>query len=205
MKQEDFELVERCKRGEERAYAELLQRHQDSVYNICRRLTRDSDQARDLAQEAFIRTFSRLDRYDPDYPFSAWLFPITANLCIDFLRRRRLRSCSLDDPIESEEGRIPRQVEDQAQLPDRTCERTEMRRLVWDAVDQLPANYRLILVLRHQEDLSYEEIATTLDIPLGTVKARIHRARESLRALLPAYDPQVADSTTSATRHRATA
>ena len=91
MKQEDFELVERCKRGEERAYAELLQRHQDSVYNICRRLTRDSDQARDLAQEAFIRTFSRLDRYDPVYPFSAWLFKITANLCIDFLRRRRLR------------------------------------------------------------------------------------------------------------------
>ncbi len=204
MKHADLELIERCRRGDERAYADLIQRYQNTVYNICRRLARDPDEARDLAQEAFVRTFSRLDRYDPVFPFSAWLFKITANLCIDHLRRRRLQTCSLDDPIESDEGHIQRQVEDQGERPDRACERVEMRRLVWEAVALLPAHYRVILVMRHQEDLSYEEIATALEIPLGTVKARIHRARESLRAHLQAYDPQAVPSA-PATRHRATA
>lgn len=191
MNHEDLDWVERCKRGDERAFAELLHRYQDSVFNICKRLCRDSDQACDLAQEAFVRTFSRLDRYDPQYPFSAWLFKITINLCIDSLRRRRLRTYSLDDPVQGDEGAFQRQVEDTHPTPELACERIEMQRLVWDAVDRLPPHYRLILVLRHQEDLSYDEIATTLGIPLGTVKARIHRARESLRGLLSAYDPQV--------------
>lgn len=204
MKHADLELIERCRLGDERAYAELIHRYQGTVYNICRRLARDPDEARDLAQEAFVRTFSRLDRFDPVYPFSAWLFKITANLCIDHLRRRRLQTCSLDEPLEGDGGRFSRQVEDQGERPDRACERLEMREQVWEAVDQLPPHYRMILVMRHQEDLSYEEIAAALEIPLGTVKARIHRARESLRAHLQAYDP-AAPLSSPATPRRATA
>lgn len=189
MKSEDLQLIERCKRGEQTAYTRLLRKYQSAVYNLCRKMVRNPDEARDLTQEAFVKTFSSLDRYNPVYAFSSWLYKITANLCIDHLRKQHMKLCSIDEPLESEEGSIPRQIEDPGRKPDEITEHSELQHAIQDAIGKLPPHYRVILVMRHQEQLSYEEIASALDIPLGTVKARIHRARESLKAFLLAYQP----------------
>jgi len=189
VKQEDLLLIERCKKGDQAAYARLLHKYQNSVYNLCRKMVRNPEEARDLAQEAFIRTFATLDRYNPVYAFSSWLFKITANLCIDHLRRQKMKLLSIDEPIEGDEGPIARQLEDRGQRPDEASESGDIRRAIQAAIDKLPPHYRIILVMRHQEQLSYEEIAQALEIPLGTVKARIHRAREGLKTLLQAHQP----------------
>lgn len=189
MKQEDLLLIERCKKGDQAAYTQLLRKYQNSVYNLCRKMVRNPEEARDLSQEAFVKTFATLDRYNPVYAFSSWLYKITANLCIDHIRKQRMKLLSIDEPLDGDEGPIARQIEDPRQRPDEVSESSEMRRAIEAAIRRLPEHYRVILIMRHQEQLSYDEIAQALDIPLGTVKARIHRAREGLKALLQAYHP----------------
>ena len=189
MKKEDLLLVERCKQGDQIAYGQLVRKYQNSVYNLCRKMVRNPEEARDLSQEAFVKTFASLDRYNPVYAFSSWLFKITSNLCIDHLRKQRVKLLSIDDPVESEEGQIRREFADPGQQPDQISEHTELREAISSAIDQLPRHYREILTLRHHDQLSYEEIAQSLGIPLGTVKARIHRAREGLKGQLAAYAP----------------
>lgn len=181
MKSEDRVLVERCLKGEERAFEELLNKYKNSVYSICYRMVRNHTDAEDLAQDVFIRTFSVLDRYDPSYPFSSWLFRITSNLCIDFLRKAKGGMVSLDQPIDGPEGSIQRQLPADVVKPDRQMENKEMMAALEEAISTLPEHYRVIVILRHQEQMSYEEIADDLGIPLGTVKARIHRARNMIK------------------------
>jgi RNA polymerase sigma-70 factor (ECF subfamily) len=181
LKSEDRVLVERCLKGEERAFEELLNKYKNSVYSICYRMVRNHTDAEDLAQDVFIRTFSVLDRYDPSYPFSSWLFRITSNLCIDFLRKAKGGMVSLDQPIDGPEGSIQRQLPADVVKPDRQMENKEMMAALEEAISTLPEHYRVIVILRHQEQMSYEEIADDLGIPLGTVKARIHRARNMIK------------------------
>ena len=147
-------------------------------------MVRNGEEAHDLTQEAFVKTFRSLDRYNPVYAFSSWLFKITSNLCIDYIRKQRMKLFSIDDPVEGEEGPITRDLLDPGLTPDMISEKTELRQAIRGAIDELPKHYRVILLLRHQEQLTYDEIAKRLDIPLGTVKARIHRAREGLKGHL---------------------
>ena len=184
MKQEDLLLIERCKSGDQTAYALLVRKYQNSVFNLCRKMVRNPEEARDLTQEAFVKTFATLDRFNPVYAFSSWLYKITANLCIDHIRKQRMKMLSIDEPVDGDEGSIARDLQDPGQRPDEVSERSEMRILIQDAIAQLPVHYREILILRHEQQLSYEEIAARLAIPLGTVKARIHRAREQLKGIL---------------------
>jgi RNA polymerase sigma-W factor len=181
LKQEDANLVERCLRGEEKAFEELLHKYRSPVYSICYRMARNHSDAEDLAQEVFIRIFSVLERYDPSYPFSSWLYRITSNLCIDFLRREKDRTVSIDKPVSSGDGEMPRQIPSKGARPDREVESQEMISALEEAIGMLPQHYRIIVILRHQEQLSYEEISDNLGIPLGTVKARIHRARNMIK------------------------
>ena len=184
MKQEDLLLIERCKRGDQAAYTLLLRKYQNSVYHLCRKMVRNPEEARDLSQEAFVKTFASLERYNPVYAFSSWLYKITANLCIDHIRKQRMKFYSIDEPVDGDEGPIARQLEDPGERPDEVSERAELGSRIRAAIDQLPEHYRVILLLRHHEQLSYDEIAQQLSIPLGTVKARIHRAREGLKQIL---------------------
>jgi RNA polymerase sigma-70 factor (ECF subfamily) len=184
VKQEDLLLIERCKRGDQTAYALLVRKYQNSVFNLCRKMVRNPEEARDLSQEAFVKTFATLDRFNPVYAFSSWLYKITANLCIDHIRKQRMKMLSIDEPVEGEEGSIARELQDPGQRPDEISERSEVRGMIEEAIARLPEHYREILILRHQRQLSYEEIAQELAIPLGTVKARIHRAREGLKQIL---------------------
>lgn len=188
MKEEDIQLVARARAGDERAFRALLEKYERAVFSICLRMVRNRDEATDLAQESFIKVFASLDRYNPDYAFSSWLFKITSNLCIDNLRKRRITTFAMDEPVESDKGEFTRQYVSPDPAPDETLSRNEKMQKLEKGIAALPEHYRIMLVLRHQEDLSYEEIAESLAIPLGTVKARIHRAREMLKTILEGED-----------------
>lgn len=188
MREEDIQLIARAKSGDEQAFRALLGKYERAVFSICYRMVRDREEASDLSQESFVKVFGMLERYNPNYAFSSWLFKITSNLCIDHLRKRRIETYAMDDPIDSERGEIQRQYEAPDLDPEQEMLRKEQMTRLEKAIDRLPEHYRVMLVLRHQENLSYEDIAATLEIPLGTVKARIHRAREMLKSYLKGTD-----------------
>lgn len=179
---EEAGLVRRCLAGDQRACRELVQRFQRPVFSILVRMVRRAEDAEDLTQETFVKMFRALDRYDPERPFSSWLFTIASRLAIDHIRKRRLHTISLSqvEPGSHEERTI--EVPDEGPGPDVVTSNREEEKLTSALIDSLPPHYRIVVLLRHQQDLSYEEIAETLQMPLGTVKARIHRARALLKA-----------------------
>jgi RNA polymerase sigma-70 factor (ECF subfamily) len=181
----DQELVKRTLGGDQAAFVTLVRRYERGLYNLAYRMVRDPELARDLTQDVLIRVHGSLAKYDPIYPFASWVYRVASNLCIDFIRRRKLQTISLDAPVSVGHGEsVPREVPDTTYDPGRTTEESERARILAEALDKLPETHRLILILRHQRELSYEEIAIALDAPLGTVKARIHRAREAFRKIL---------------------
>lgn len=180
----DLQLIRRCKRGHEPSFEKLLERYRSPVYGLCYRMTRSAEDARDLAQEIFIKVFSLLDRYDESYAFSSWLFKIATNHCIDHLRRNRMRFLPLEQPHGPGGEEVELQLPDSGPQPDRMLERQEAMDRLEEVIAALPPHYRVITLLRHDQQLSYEEIATILDLPLGTVKARIHRARNLILQML---------------------
>jgi RNA polymerase sigma-70 factor (ECF subfamily) len=181
---EDRELVRRALDGEEAAFAMIVRRYERGLFNLALRMVRDAEQARDLTQEIFLRVHRSLARYDPVYPFPSWIYRVGSNLCIDWIRRRKLDTVSLDAPIGGDEDGPVRELTSEAPDPETVFLEAERGRLLGEAMAKLPEMHRLMLLLRHQRELSYEEIAVALDVPLGTVKARIHRAREALRRIL---------------------
>ena len=185
---DDTEIVKRCLRGDESAYRELVERYQRQVYSLALRMVRQSQDAEDLTQETFVRMFRALDRYDPTRSFAAWLFTIASRLSIDHLRRRKARPISL---VQREPGGVEEremEIPDPSLGPDELASHGEEELRTQQLIDSLPPHYRVVVVLRHQQDLSYEEIAETLHLPLGTVKARIHRARALLKQRLEGED-----------------
>lgn len=186
---EDAELVRKSLTGDQRACRDLVLRYQRPVFSVLMRVVRRAEDAEDLAQETFVRMFRALDRYDPERPFTAWLFTIATRLAIDHLRRRRVQTVSLTvtQPGSTEERDID--VEDPGLKPDEVTSNAEEERSTQDLIDSLPEHYRIVVLLRHQQDLSYEEIAQALNLPLGTVKARIHRARELLKKRIESPSP----------------
>jgi RNA polymerase sigma-70 factor (ECF subfamily) len=153
------------------------------------RMLRREEDAEDVAQETFIRVFRALDRYDPARPFAAWLFTIAARLAIDHIRRRKQSPLSLfqRDAETLEERTI--EVVDPGPGPEELTSHAEEEGRAQKLIDSLPHHYRIVVMLRHQQDLSYEEIAEALGLPLGTVKARIHRARALLRREIEEQTP----------------
>jgi RNA polymerase sigma-70 factor (ECF subfamily) len=175
-------LVRRCLAGDEKAYRELVELYQAQVFSICLRMVRRREDAEDLTQETFVRMFRALERYDPERPFVAWIITIASRLCIDHLRRRRVSPVSLTQREPGSEETHEMDVPDPGFGPDEITSRSEEEHQANALIQSLPEHYRIVVVLRHQQDLSYEEIAEALNLPLGTVKARIHRAREILKA-----------------------
>jgi len=178
---EDAELVRRCLSGDQRACRDLVRRYERPVYSVLMRVVRSAEDAEDLVQETFVRVFRALDRYDTERPFAAWVFTIASRLAIDQLRRRRLKTVSLtvSEPGSTEERELD--VEDPGLKPDEVTSHGEEEDRAARLIAGLPEHYRIVVMLRHQQDLSYEEIAEALNLPLGTVKARIHRARALLK------------------------
>lgn len=184
----DQEVVERAREGREEAYRELLRRYQRPVFSLVYRMVRDRELAEDLAQETFVKVLNALDSYRPEFKFSSWIFKIANNAAIDHLRRRQLDTLSLEG---SPEATTPERVEATAlQLADRTetplaeLEARELGSAIEQAIGRLRPEYRSCIILRHIEGRPYEEIAEILDLPLGTVKTYIHRARNELKDML---------------------
>lgn len=180
------ELVSLAKQGDQDAFAQLVQANQDKIYSLALRMTGNPEDGADLAQEAFLRAWRNLPTFQEESSFSTWLYRLTSNLCIDFLRKEKRRksavtSISLDC---DEDDSPPTEVPDHRFTPESELERKELRAAVGRALLQLSDEHRQVLVLRELEGLSYTEIAEHLALEEGTVKSRIARARISLRNIL---------------------
>ncbi|MFZ4453809.1 RNA polymerase sigma factor SigW [Salibacterium aidingense] len=172
------------KEGDQDAFAELVDLYKDKVYQIAYRMTGNSYEAQDMAQEAFLRAYANLESYDESRKFSTWLFRITTNLCIDRLRKKK-PDYSLDAEIQGTDGLTGySQVAASETLPEDQVVTLEMQEWVQREISGLPEKYRAAVVLRYIEDLSITEISDVLDLPENTVKTHIHRGREALRKRL---------------------
>jgi len=184
VKKSDSPLIAKALRGDQKAYADLLSRYNGPLYNLLYRMVHSKEETEDLVQEAFMKAFAALPTFNEEFAFSTWLYKIAINNTIDHLRKKRLRTYSLDKPIQSKEGEVKREYPDLTWEADKEVLSTEKTTIISKAIDELPEKYRIAIVLRHSEEKSYEEIAEILNIPLGTVKARIFRAREALKRKL---------------------
>ncbi len=184
----DREVVELAKAGKEDAYRELLRRYERPVFSLIYRMVRHRALAEDLAQETFIKVLNALETYRPEYKFSSWIFKIANNAAIDQLRRRELDTLSLDgapDARTSDEiAATALQATDRSESPLEELESRETGTAIERAIARLRPEYRTAILLRHVEGRAYEEIAEVMDLPLGTVKTYIHRARLELREYL---------------------
>lgn len=188
---QDLVLVQAALAGQEAAYTTLWQRYHKAVLNVVWKMVRDEVQAEDLTMEAFGKAFRHLPRYNPQFAFSTWLFRVATNQAVDYLRRRKLPVSSLDKALAGDEERYhPLVVATPDPDPQEAVEQQQRREAVRQAVAQLPNKYRLLVELLYFQERSYDEIAVELQLPLGTVKAQLFRARELLLPLLPSYVAQ---------------
>ncbi|MFG0318607.1 MAG: sigma-70 family RNA polymerase sigma factor [Planctomycetota bacterium JB042] len=188
--QDDPDLVALARSGDRAAFGELVRRHQDAVFRVVVRTSRvDRDRAEDLAQETFLRAYQALDRFRGDAPFRHWLFRIATNLTINRVTtvaaRTERRAISLDEPVRAMDGeRTMEPTDGRAEAPDARLERGELRTALAKALDRLPEEFRAAVVLRDVEGLEYDSIAAILEVPIGTVRSRLHRGREALREIV---------------------
>lgn len=177
---EDDKLVEAAVEGDEKAYARLMEKYQRALYFHVLKMVKDKEQVDDLVQESFVKAFDNLESYNTNYAFSTWLYRITTNHTIDYLRKKKLNTLSIDEPVKTKEGDMEVQLPDDSFETDREILRKQRKQIIQKAIDDLPEKYRQVIEMRHMEEKSYQEISELLDLPLGTVKAHIFRAREML-------------------------
>jgi len=184
----DADVAALAKEGREPAFRELVRRYERPVFSLIFRMVRDREVAEDLAQDTFIKVLNNIDRYRPEFKLSSWLFKIANNVTIDHLRKRQLATVSLDGSphaqTAAEAQATSLDVESRGESALEAIESRELGSAIERAIGRLRPEYRSCILLRHVEGRSYEEIAATLDLPLGTVKTYIHRARHELREAL---------------------
>ncbi len=183
---EDFNLIDKATSDhDESAYAELMKRYKKPVYHMILKMVRNVDDAEDLTIEAFAKAFKNLHRFKKDYTFSTWLFRIATNNAIDFIRKKKLETLSLNSSFKDDSGdSITIDVEDNDPNPMEEAIKSQRNELVRLFVTKLPPKYQRLVRLRYFDEMSYDEIAKELEAPLGTVKAQLHRARELLYDLV---------------------
>lgn len=181
----DLQLVEAAKNGDQLAYAELMDRYRESIYFMMLKMVRNTDDADDLTIEAFGKAFNRLDQYSPSFAFSTWLFKIASNNCIDFIRKKRIQVTSMDTGLKTDDGEVIFIDAHSTHLdPEETFMHNQKVKHMRLLVSKLKPRYRELVEKRYFEELSYEEIAEELNLPLGTVKAQLFRARDFLANLM---------------------
>jgi RNA polymerase sigma-70 factor (ECF subfamily) len=177
----DWKLVQRAlKKNDQKAFAELMGRYKDTIFFMLLKMVKVKDDAEDLTIEAFGKAFKNLAQYTPDYAFSTWLFKIATNNCIDFIRRRK-EAVSLDRTYETADGdTVSFEPKSEFLNPEEKAIKKQKIQLMQSVVEKLQPRYRMLVELRYFQEKSYEEIAKELDLPIGTVKAQLFRARELL-------------------------
>lgn len=181
---QDFELVQKALEGDEKAFTRLLARYKDAIYFMLLKMVNSRNDAEDLTLEAFGKAFRNLHQYSPTYAFSTWLFKIASNNCIDFLRRKKGTYIALENNGDSSENTEIIRLKSKELNPEEKLIRQQKAILLHRIVRKLKPRYRTLVELRYFREFSYEEIAKELDIPLGTVKAQLFRAREMLFKLI---------------------
>jgi len=182
MRPDEKRLIERCVRGDNEAFNELIRRFEKQVYNLAYRLTGNHDDAEDVASEAFVRAYNAIRRFRGASALSTWLYRIVTNVYLDERKRRAARpQSSLEEYLDVPDGQVKRQIEDSSPGPEEMAEQAERHSILQTAIDSLPDFQKTMIVLYHVQELPYEEIAQILNMPVGTVKSRLNRARRALR------------------------
>ena len=180
--QREQEWIARAKAGDMQAFEALILQHEKIVYNVALRMMNHSEDAKDISQEVFLKAYKNIKNFDERAMFSTWLYRITTNTCIDELRKRKgKQSYSLEEELENEEGSMQRQIADEGETPEESLLRVERKDELKKALAQISEEHRIAVILRDIRGLSYEEIAEIMDLPMGTVKSRISRARNQLK------------------------
>ncbi len=183
-KSEDMRLIKQALNGKQSAFEQLMKKYISYTRNLVYRMISNREDMEDLTQEAFIKAFHSLDKFDSQFAFSTWLYKIATNNCIDYLRKKKLHTYSIDKDISSGDDDMQFEIPDSNYLPDRDIMDDERKVILEKAIEQLPARYKKVILLRHRDELEYEEIAKKLKLPIGTVKAHIFRGRELLNKYL---------------------
>jgi RNA polymerase sigma factor (sigma-70 family) len=187
--QQDIELVDRANKGDQQAYAQLLGKYRDAIYFMLLKMVNNPIDAEDLTIEAFGKAFKSIEQYTPNFAFSTWLFKIASNNCIDYIRKQRGSTVSLDQTVDEDETLTPSTlIQSDTRDPEENMINDQKIKMMHDVVAKLKPRYRSLIELRYFKEYSYEEIAESMEIPLGTVKAQLFRARELLLNILKNTD-----------------
>lgn len=184
----DFHLVIKAREGNQKAYADLMQRYKDSIYFMVLKMVNNKEDAMDLTVETFAKAFEKLDKYQPEFAFSTWLFRVATNNCIDFIRKKKLHTTSIYGMTDDDGDEVPLQIKSDTLNPEETSIKKQQTEELKLLIQSLPPRYRNLITLRYFDELSYEEIAQQLDLPLGTVKAQLFRARYLLGNIINRLD-----------------
>jgi RNA polymerase sigma factor (sigma-70 family) len=184
--QRDYLLVKKAFKGDQEAYTELMTNYKDSLYFMLLKMTNNATDAEDLTIEAFGKAFKNIHSYSPDFAFSTWLFRIATNSAIDYIRKKKQMNLSIDKPYLEEEGgsEISQNIGSDIHDPEELYMIDQKKELMREIVEKLKPHYKKLVLLRYFDEFSYEEIAEELNLPLGTVKAKLFRAREFLHNIL---------------------
>ena len=182
---DDGMLIDRSRQGDRQAFDQLVSKHQQRAYQYAFRLTRDPEEASDIVAESFVRMYKALNNFKGDSAFTTWMYRIATNCFLDIRKKKRNKpAISLEATVQTNDGEVAYQFEDTNPSPHDEAVRNESMRAIKRAIAMLPDYQRAIILMYHGDMQSYEEIAETLDLPIGTVKSRLNRARLSLRTLL---------------------
>jgi RNA polymerase sigma factor (sigma-70 family) len=181
---EDLDFIHAALKGDQSAYKHLMKKYREQIANLIYRIIHHREPVDDLTQEVFIKAFHSLKSFNAEYAFSTWLYKIATNSSIDFIRKKKLSTFSIDKPVTMEESDVSFELPDSTFEPDRHIMQRQRVVLIEEAINQLPEKYKRVIILRHQEEREYNEIAKMLKLPIGTVKAHIFRARELLNKYL---------------------
>ena len=183
-KAQDISYINQALAGEQSAYKNLMKKYSPYVKNLIFRMINQPDEVDDIVQDTFIKAFNALAKFDSQYAFSTWLLKIATNNCIDFIRKKKLQTFSIDKEISDEDSDFKFEIPDNNFLPDKQIISLQREKILNEAIDSLPEKYKKVIIMRHKEEKDYDEIAKELKLPLGTVKAHIFRAREILNKFL---------------------
>lgn len=184
MNDKELILIKKSQRGDVEAFEELIRDYKKVAYNIALKLLKNKEDAEDISQEALIKVFRSIDRFNMKSTFKTWLYRIVVNTCLDFKRKKSLKTYSLDETIKTEESEIKKQIVDNSNNPDIVLEKNIDSKMVLEAVHNLDEDFKTIIILRDIQGFSYQEISEILTCNEGTVKSRLNRARKKLKTML---------------------
>lgn len=181
---EDINLINSALKGKQDSFDRLMRKYYNLIQNLIKKIIYEKDDVEDLTQETFIKAFNSLRKFNKEFAFSTWLYKIATNNCIDYIRRKKLVTYSIDKVFKEYDNQKSYDIADESFVPDRKIIESQKEKILDRAIESLPKKYKDIIILRHKYEMNYYEISKELKIPIGTVKAHLFRAREFLNKYL---------------------